>query len=180
MSRRIVDHVGEVFAPGRRQGTDGHPEIEMALVELARTTGERRYLDLAAFFLDERGQGRLDAKPYNATYYADRVPVREATAIEGHVVRALYLAAGVTDLYLETGEGALLDATLRQWRDMVTGKLYVTGGLGARHEGEAFGAPYELPNDRAYSETCAAIGSIMWSWRLLLATGEARFADLIE
>jgi DUF1680 family protein len=106
--------------------------------------------------------------------------VREATAIEGHAVRALYLAAGVADLYLETGEAALLEAGLRQWRDMVTGKIYITGGLGARHEGEAFGAPYELPNDRAYSETCAAIASIMWSWRLLLATGEARFADLIE
>ena len=180
VARRFADHLDEVFGPGKRPGTDGHPEIEMALVELYRATGERRYRDLAAFFLDERGHGRLDTKPYNATYYADRVPVREATAIEGHAVRALYLAAGVTDLYLETGEIALLDAVLRQWRDMVAGKLYVTGGLGARHEGEAFGAPYELPNDRAYSETCAAIGSIMWSWRLLLATGEARFADLIE
>jgi DUF1680 family protein len=95
-------------------------------------------------------------------------------------VRALFLAAGVADLAAETGEDALLDAGLAQWDDMVSSKTYLTGGVGARWEGEAFGDPYELPPDRAYCETCAAHASILWSWRLLLATGEARFAELIE
>src|SRR5262249_13167646 len=109
-----------------------------------------------------------------------RVPVREATEVEGHAVRALYLTTGITDLYLETGEAALLTALDRQWHDLVSGKLYITGGAGARHLSEAFGQPYELPNNLAYCETCGAIASVMWNWRMLLATGETRFADLIE
>ena len=106
--------------------------------------------------------------------------MREASEVEGHAVRALYLTAGVADVYLETGEQALLDAVERQWHDMVTRKLYITGGVGSRHLAEAFGKPYELPNELAYCETCAAIASIMWCWRMLLITGEARFADLAE
>ena len=106
--------------------------------------------------------------------------MRETDVVEGHAVRQLYLTAGVADLYLETGEQALLDAQLRQWHDFTAHKLHVTGGAGARHQGEAFGEPYELPNDRAYCETCAQIASIMWNWRLLLATGDGRFADLLE
>lgn len=95
-------------------------------------------------------------------------------------MRAMYLMCGVTDIYLETGESALFDALLCLWQDMTGGKMHITGGLGARYEGEAFGEPYELPNDRCYCETCAAIGSVMWNWRMLLATGEGRFADLME
>ena len=181
IARRFADHIHSVFGPGRRVATPGHPEIEMALVELHRETGERRYLDLADFFLEHRGRGWLGAGRFNsAAYFQDRVPVREAAAVEGHAVRALYLAAGVADLYLETGEAALLEALTRQWHDMVGGKLYVTGGVGARHLAEAFGQPYELPNDLAYGETCGAIASVMWSWRMLLATGQSRYADLIE
>ncbi|HEX5505183.1 MAG TPA: beta-L-arabinofuranosidase domain-containing protein [Thermomicrobiales bacterium] len=182
VARRCADDIAAVFGPGIRQrlGTPGHPEIELALVELYRETRERRYLDLAAFFLDQHGRGLLREQPAEAAYFADRQPVREAAALEGHAVRALYLVAGVTDLYLETGERALLDATLRQWDDLVAHKLYVTGGVGARHEGEAFGAAFELPHERAYCETCAAVASIFWNWRLLLATGEGRFADLLE
>jgi hypothetical protein len=178
---RFADYIGSVFGPGRRPGTPGHPEIEMALVELYRDIHERRYLELAGFFLDQRGQGTLGSgRGGGPAYYQDHVPVREATTVAGHAVRQLYLTAGVTDVYMETGEGALLDAVLRQWRAMVGGKLYITGGVGSRHEGEAFGEPYELPNDRCYCETCAAIASVMWNWRMLLATGEGRFADLIE
>jgi len=178
---RFADYIGSMFGPGRRSGTPGHPEIEMALVELYRETHERRYLELAGFFLDQRGRGTLGSGRYgNPAYYQDHVPVREAMAVKGHAVRQLYLAAGVTDVYMETGEQALLDAVTRQWRDMTSGKSYVTGGVGSRHEGEAFGEPYELPNDRCYCETCAAIASILWNWRMLLATGETRFADLIE
>jgi DUF1680 family protein len=182
VSRRILELVMSIYGPGKRVGVPGHPEIEMALVELYRTTGERRYLELAQFFVDERGRGVLGPNPRfgGSAYYQDRVPVRESSEIEGHAVRALYLTTGVTDLYLETGEQALLDAMQRQWTDFVSRKLYLTGGAGSRHAAEAFGHPYELPTERAYCETCAAIASIMWNWRMLLATGESRFADLIE
>ena len=108
------------------------------------------------------------------------MPVREQDEVEGHAVRALYLAAGVTDIYMETGEAALLDAMHAQWRDMAGRKAYVTGGVGAHHTDEAFGDAYELPPDRCYGETCAAIASVLWNWRMLLVTGEARFADLLE
>ena len=108
------------------------------------------------------------------------MPVREQDEVEGHAVRALYLAAGVTDIYMETGEAALLDAMHAQWRDMAARKAYLTGGVGAHHTDEAFGDAYELPPDRCYGETCAAIASVLWNWRMLLVTGEARFADLLE
>ncbi|HKW90426.1 MAG TPA: beta-L-arabinofuranosidase domain-containing protein, partial [Methylomirabilota bacterium] len=178
---RSADYIDGLFGPGKRVATPGHPEIEMALVELYRETGERRYLALAQFFVDQRGHGWLGPGRYNASaYYQDRVPVRDASELEGHAVRALYLTTGIADLYLETGEDGLLAALRRQWSDLVERKLYLTGGVGARHLAEAFGQPYELTNDLAYCETCAAIASIMWSWRMLLATGQARFADLIE
>ncbi len=181
IARRFVDCIHAVFGPDRRATTDGHAEIEMALVELYRETGERRHLDLAAFFLDQRGRGRIGQNRYDSpAAFQDRVPVREATTVEGHAVRALYLTTGAADLYLETGETPLLETLSRQWQDMVEGKLYVTGGVGARHLAESFGQPYELPSDLAYGETCGGIASIMWSWRMLLATGHARYADLIE
>ena len=181
IAQRFADYLHLLFGPGRRVATPGHPEIEMALVELYRETGERRHLDLAAFFLEHRGRGWLGPGRYNSSAsFQDRVPVREATTVEGHAVRALYLTTGVTDVYLETGEAALLGALHRQWHDLVSGKLYITGGVGGRHLSEAFGQPYELPNDLAYCETCGAIASVMWSWRMLLATGESRFGDLIE
>ncbi|MCC9075031.1 glycoside hydrolase family 127 protein [Litorilinea aerophila] len=181
VSRRFADYIDSVFGPGKRAGTPGHPEIEMALVELYRETGERRYLDLACYFVDQRGRGLLGGHRLGSpAYYQDHVPVREATTVEGHAVRQLYLTAGVTDIYLETGEQALFDALLRQWHDMVSRKLFITGGVGSQHAGEAFGEPYELPNERCYCETCAQIASIMWNWRMLLATGEARYADLME
>jgi uncharacterized protein len=181
IARRFADYLDARFGPGKQPGTPGHPEIEMGLVELYRQTGERRYLALARFFLDQRGHGWLGPGRYNSSaYYQDRVPIREATEVEGHAVRSLYLTAGVADVYLETGEAALLSALERQWSDLVSHKLYVTGGVGSRHLGEAFGQPYELPNDLAYDETCAAIASILWSWRMLLATGQSRFAELID
>jgi DUF1680 family protein len=176
---RFADYIYSVFGPGRRVATPGHPEIEMALVELYRETGQGRYLELAGTFLDQRGHGLLTGR-FTLAHYQDHVPVRQATTVAGHAVRQLYLLAGVTDVYLETGERALFEAAARQWQDVTSGKLYITGGLGSRYEGEAFGEPYELPNDRSYCETCAAIASILWNWRMLLATGEARFADTIE
>jgi DUF1680 family protein len=180
VARRFADHVDSVFGPGKRAGTPGHPELETALVELHRLTGEPRYLALAGYFVDQRGHRLLQPANFGPSYFPDHVPVREQTEIAGHAVRALYLAAGVTDLYLETGEPRLLEVMGAQWEDMAAGKTYVTGGLGAHHMDEAFGDAYELPPDRCYGETCAAIASIHWNWRMLLATGEPRYADLLE
>jgi len=176
VSRRFADHIDETFGPGRLESVPGHPEIEMALVELYRTTGESRYLDLSRFFIDYRGRGLIGG----SSYYQDHCPVRETREMAGHAVRQLYLTSGMTDLFLETGESALLETLNRLWVDMTTEKMSITGGVGARHDLESFGESYELPNDRVYNETCAQIAGVMWNWRMLLATGECRFADLME
>jgi DUF1680 family protein len=180
VARRFADLIDEVFGGDADTRTDGHPEIEVALVELFRQTGERRYLELADTLTTRRGHGLFADGRFDLDYYQDSEPVRAAHSIVGHAVRALYLAAGVTDLYAETGDEALFTSMLRQWDDLSSAKSYLTGGVGSRHHGEAIGDPYELPPDRAYCETCAAIASIMWNWRLLLVTGESRFADLLE
>jgi DUF1680 family protein len=178
---KLTDHIADTFGPNGKSGTDGHPEIEMALVELYRETGEPRYLALAKSLIDQRGQRKMVGLGWNGPeYHQDHVPVRQAREVAGHAVRQLYLNSGVTDLYLETGEPALLDAMNLLWNDMTAHKMHVTGGLGARYDGESFGDPYELPSGRAYLETCGAIANLMWNWRMLLATGEARFADVLE
>ena len=178
VARRAADHLVARF--GERWGVCGHPEAELALVGLYRATGERAYLSLARAFIDRRGHRRLPERFGGSTYLVDRVPVREQTRVEGHAVRQLYLNCGATDVYLETGERALLDALLAQWDDMVEGKTYITGGVGSDASQEAFGEPWDLDPETAYAETCAAIASFLWSWRLLRATGETRFADLME
>ncbi|TLS48138.1 glycoside hydrolase family 127 protein [Streptomyces montanus] len=180
VARRFADHIDSVFGPpgsGKPiDGVDGHPEIETALVELYRETGERRYLDLAGHFVDSYGHGKLGGDAYSQ----DRVPLRSADTVEGHAVRQLYLLAGAADLAAETGDAELLGACERLWQAMTATKTHLTGGLGAHHAKEDFGDPFELPNERAYCETCAAIASIQWSWRMALLTGEARYSDLIE
>jgi len=173
---RFADHIAEVFSSGKRLGVPGHPEIEMALVELYRETRIKKYLSLAQFFLDNRGRGLIGGSPY----HIDHKPFRELNEIVGHAVRAVYLCCGATDIYMETGEEELFKALMRLWRNMTECRMYITGGLGSRHEGEAFGEDYELPNERAYAETCAAVANVMWNWRLLLATADARFADVME
>jgi DUF1680 family protein len=177
---RFADLIDREFQGGAQTTTDGHPLVELALVELARETGEQRYLTLADTLASRRGHGTFGKGQFDLDYYQDAKPVRDQTALVGHAVRALYLAAGVTDIYCETGEDALLEAMQAQWQDAATTKTYLSGGIGSRHFGEAIGDPYELPPDRAYCETCAAIASIMWNWRMLLITGESRFADEME
>jgi DUF1680 family protein len=179
VARRLADHIVDTFGPAseaRQPGVPGHPEIEMALVELARETGTTRYLGQAQTFVDARGQGLIGGSPY----HQDHQPFRDMDRMVGHAVRALYLSAGATDLYAETGEPALRAALDRLWNSMTMRQIYVSGGLGARYAGEAFGDAYELPNARAYAETCAAIGSVMWNARLLALEGDARYADLLE
>ncbi len=178
---RFADHICSLFGPGRREGTCGHPEIEMALVELYRVTGQERYLEQAQLFIDRRGRRRMiGLDSYGPEYHQDHLPLRDVSEAAGHAVRQMYLAAGTTDLYLERGEAALLTAMQRLWQDVAGSKTYITGGLGSRYEGEAFGDAYELPSDQCYCETCAAIGGFMWNWRMLLATGEARHAGAME
>ncbi|MDQ7907505.1 glycoside hydrolase family 127 protein [Phytohabitans sp. ZYX-F-186] len=180
IARRAAGRVDEEFGPGRRDGVDGHPGIEMALVELTRVTGERRYLDLAARLLDLRGRGLLGAERFGAAYWQDHATVRQAATVAGHAVRQLYLDCGAVDVAVELGDEELLAAVRRRWDDLIRTRTYLTGGMGSRHRDEAFGDPFELPPDRAYAETCAAIASVMLAWRLLLATGDVSYGDAIE
>ncbi|QOR71277.1 glycoside hydrolase family 127 protein [Ruania alkalisoli] len=177
---RAADHVCETFGTDGLQRVGGHPEIEVALVELYRATGEQRYLDQARVFLERRGHHTLADIEFGRAYFQDDVPVREAEVLRGHAVRALYLAAGGIDAALESGDDQLLAAVTAQYRRALARRTYITGGMGSHHQDEAFGADYELPADRAYCETCAGIGSIMVAWRLLLITGDLTYGDVIE
>jgi DUF1680 family protein len=180
VARRLADHVYDQFGPSGRVAVCGHPEIEMALTELARATGEQRYLELARLLVERRGTGTLAAHPWGQDYFQDDVPVRAATTLRGHAVRALYLASGALDVATETGDDELSAAVRRQWASGVSRRTYITGGVGSHHQDEAYGDDFELPADRAFAETCAGVASVMLSWRLLLATGEDKYADLME
>jgi DUF1680 family protein len=180
IAERAVERIRAEMGPDGRELIDGHPEIEMALVELYRVTGDERHLELAGTLLERRGRGLLRPDRFDAAYWQDHASVREAAEPAGHAVRQLYLDCGAVDYAVETGDRELLDAAIRRWEAMVATRTYLTGGLGARQRDEAFGDAFELPPDVAYAETCAAIASVMLSWRLLLATGEQRYADLIE
>jgi DUF1680 family protein len=156
----------------------GHPEIEMALIELYRITGDKRQLDLAGYIL--QGDARAPFPEHRTIYMFSGTPFTARTKLEGHAVRAMYACCGATDYYMETGDADYWRTLNTLWNDMVSTKMYVSGGVGSRSEGEAFGDAYELPNFRAYGESCAAIGNMMWSWRMLSATGDAKFTDVIE
>jgi DUF1680 family protein len=177
---RAADHVCATFGPEGIDAICGHPGIEVGLVEFGRLTGEQRYVDQAKLFLDRRGHGLLPDIEFGRSYYQDDVPIRDATVLRGHAVRALYLSAAAVDVAVETGDHELLQSLETQWANTVASRTYLTGGMGSHHQDEAFGEDYELPSDRAYCETCAAVASIMFSWRLLLATARPGYADLIE
>ena len=183
VARRFADLLDVRFGPAGEDAVCGHPEIETALVELYRLTGEARYLDLASKMIDLRGHGLLPAGGLGAQYFQDHRPVREATSAVGHAVRQLYLNAGATDVYLENGDASLITAMDAQWASAHERKMYLSGAFGSRHRDEAFGDDYELPSDRAYAETCATIADLHWTWRMLLADGSAgpaRYAESIE
>ncbi len=179
VARRFADHLVDHFL-GQQEGIDGHPIVESALAELYRETGHEPYLRLASQFIEQRGHGLIGDSGFGSRYLQDHEPVRDTVTEAGHVVRALYLDTGVADVAAEIGDPALLGSSLTRWADMVAAKTYLTGGNGSRHEGESFGDRFELPPDRAYNETCAAIASFQWAWRLLLATGDSAHADLME
>ena len=180
VARRAADLVCAEFAGDGRDAICGHAEVEVGLAELARVTGEPRYLEQARVFVERHGRGSLHDIEWGRKYFQDDVPVKSATALRGHAVRANYLAAGAADVAVDTDDDELLDALRRQWDRTVARRTYITGGQGSHHQDEAFGEDWELPADRAYSETCAGVGSIMFSWRLLLADADPRHADLIE
>ena len=180
VARGAADHVCAVFGEDGIGSVDGHPEIEAALVELYRVTGIGRYLDQARLFVNRRGHHVLDEGEFGREYFQDDMPVRDAEVFRGHAVRATYLAAGAVDLADETEDAALLDAVTGQWKRTVARRTYITGGMGSRHQDEAYAEDFVLPPDRAYSETCAGVGSVMLAWRLLLAHGDAAYGDLIE
>jgi DUF1680 family protein len=175
---KLANCLDSTFGPGKRTGCCGHPEVETALVQLWRHSGEKRWLELAKFFLEERGQ-----KPPRAGgdfYRQDDRPIREQKVAAGHAVRQLYLCSGVAGVAAETNDRGLYDAALAISQDVDACKLYVTGGVGARHDGEAFGKAFELPNESAYAETCASIALMRFSREMLALTGERSFADRLE
>jgi DUF1680 family protein len=177
VARRAADHACARFAA---EGFCGHPEIEPALVELYRVTGEERYLAQAAAFIGRRGHRSLPEHEFGWRYFQDDTPVRDAEVFGGHAVRALYLAIGAVDVAVETGDDDLLAAVARQFDRTLARRTYLTGGVGSRHLDEAFGDDFALPPDRAYSETCAAVATVMLAHRLLLATGETRYGDVVD
>lgn len=177
VARAWADLVVVQFAD---KGFCGHAIAETALVELYRETGHQPYLDVAAKMVDRHGAQQLPPAHFEARYFQDHLPPREAHEAVGHAVRQLYFDAGVADVAHEKDDQTLLPALFDRWTSAHDTKMYLTGAMGSRHRDESFGDPYELPPDRAYAETCAAIADLMLSWRLLLATGDAKYADAIE
>ena len=174
---KLADHIDSVFGPDKRHDVDGHEEIELALFKLADATGAEKYRKLGEFFMHERGRGTN--RPLYGPYYQDHKPLEECDAVVGHAVRQMYLLCAAADMALN-GNDKYVAAMTRMWQDMTRGKLYITGGTGAKHEGEAFGEAYELPNESAYAETCAGIGNMLWNQRMNLLTGDAKYADVLE
>jgi len=189
--RRCADHVDRKLGPKRGQlrGYPGHQEIELALVRLYRATREHRYLDLARFFIDERGRQplyfhaeakRRGGKPQDALYEQAHLPVREQKDAVGHAVRALYMYSGMADVAAETDDQHLLAACKRLWKSVTARRMYLTGGVGSTPVGEKFTSDYDLPNEGAYAETCAAIALVFFAQRMLHATRDGAYADVME
>lgn len=196
---RMVDHIDSMFGPeeGKMQGYDGHQEIELALVKLYRLTGEKRYLKLSSFFINERGQqpnflkkqwdnlGKINfftgrKEDLDLKYYQSHLPVREQKVAVGHAVRAVYMYTAMADLAAITGDESLREACERLWNNITNKQMYITGGIGSTHRGEAFTFDYDLPNDSVYAETCASIGLIFFAQRMLRISPDARYADVME
>jgi len=172
---RFADYIDSLFGEdeAKRIGVCGHEEIELALVKLYEATGEERYFRLARFFIDHRGYGGHE-------YCQDHLPVREQREVVGHAVRAMYLYTAMADVALQTGDGGLIDALDGLWEDLTTRRMYITGGIGPSAQNEGFTSAYDLPNDTAYAETCAAIGLVLWSHRMTLLHGRVEYADVVE
>ncbi|MET0299221.1 MAG: beta-L-arabinofuranosidase domain-containing protein, partial [Flavitalea sp.] len=171
-----ADLLDKDFGWGKIEKFPGHQIVETGLVKLYRATGNKKYLDLAKFFLDVRGPGKKDSKEYNQ---ANKKVIDQHEAV-GHAVRATYMYAGMADVSALTGDKRYLEAIDDIWQDVVLHKLYLTGGIGATGEGEAFGKPYQLPNMSAYAETCASIANVYWNNRMFLLHGDSKYIDVLE
>jgi uncharacterized protein len=197
--RRYVDLLCERFGkgPGKIDGYCGHPEIELALMRLYRSTGDSRYFELSRFFIDERGASpnyfereaieRLDTREFRPNhpgspyaYMQAHEPIRQQTKVVGHAVRAMYLLSAVVDVGVATQDASLLQTAERLWRDVIDTKLYLTGGIGSASENEGFTRDFDLPNEKAYAETCASIGLFLFGHRLLQTRLNSEFADVME
>ncbi len=177
---RNADLVCKVFGPeeGQKHVPSGHPIVEMALVKLYKVTGNEKYLQTAKYFIEETGRGTDGHKL--SEYSQDHMPILQQKEMAGHAVRAGYLYSGVADVATLTNDTAYLNALKRLWDNLAGRKLYITGGMGSRAQGEGFGPDYELPNHTAYCETCAAIANVFWNYRMFLATGQAKYVDVYE
>ncbi|MEW6048638.1 MAG: beta-L-arabinofuranosidase domain-containing protein [Bacillota bacterium] len=192
---RLADHIASVFGrgPGQKRGYPGHPEAELALVKLYRATGERRYLELSRYFIEERGQQphwydiEADARGepperrrFDYSYSQAHMPFRQQTKLDGHAVRALYLLSGAIDVATETADRELLEVCRRLFANATGQRMYVTGGVGSSASGERFTFDYDLPNDRAYSETCASIALVFAAHRMVQVDVDRQYTDMME
>lgn len=184
---RFADHIVDVFGEGKKNWIVGHQEIELALVKLYRETGEKKYLNLAKWFIEQRGHNnewtdkvwsreKYGGKKYNQ----DDKPVRELSKITGHAVRAMYYFCGVADVAAIEDEESYMEALYRLWDNTVNRNMYITGGIGSSRDNEGFTGDYDLPNDTAYCETCAAVGMVYWNHRMNLMTKDSKYVDIVE
>jgi len=171
-----ADLLCNTFGPDKMHTVPGHQEIEIGLIKLYRVTGNKKYLDLAKFFLDERGKGDDRGGEYNQ----DNKPVTELDEATGHAVRAGYMYSAMADVAALTGDTSYIRAIDRVWENVTGKKIYITGGIGANRAWEGFGKDYELPNDTGYNETCAAIANVLWNWRMFLLHGDSKYIDVLE
>ncbi len=177
---RFADYVVGNFGPAKRPFITGHPELEMALVELYRTTGQNKYLEFTRYLFSGAERDRLKLKDSDIRYMFSGKPFTSRTEFEGHAVRALYAASGATDYFAEAGDPAYKRTLDLLWTDLTMRKMYITGGVGSRSSNEGFGDAYDLPSADAYAETCAAVANVMWNFRMLALTGDARYDDVLE
>ncbi len=182
---RMADHIDREFRQVNRHWVSGHEEIELALVKLYKVTGEKRYLDLADWFLDQRGRGYgkgaiWDKPEWGPKYAQDAVPVKEQKEITGHAVRAMYLYTGAADVAVAKNDPGYMNAMKTVWEDVVYRNMYVTGGIGSSGSNEGFSVDYDLPNENAYSETCASVGMVFWNQRMNLLEGQSQYIDVLE
>ena len=184
---RFANHIDSTFRQQGRHWVTGHEEIELALVKLYKTTGEKKYLDLAHWFLEQRGRGYrpnfdTDAGHSREWYddYAQDFPLKEWTKIRGHAVRAMYLYTGATDVEAAKNDSGYMNAMKKVWEDLVYRNMYITGAIGSSNDNEGFSKGYDLPNEKSYAETCASIGMVFWNNRMNLITGESKYADVLE
>jgi DUF1680 family protein len=181
---RFANHIDSTFRLQNRHWVTGHQEIELALVKLYTTTGEKRYLDLSKWFLEQRGRGNGKGVIWDQwkqpEYAQDKIPVKDQKEITGHAVRAMYLYTGAADVAAATNDNSYMNAMKTVWEDVVYRNMYITGGIGSSGSNEGFTVDYDLPNENAYCETCASVGMVFWNQRMNLLTGESKYIDVLE